>query len=685
LDAFKGDRVGPRHTGEPAAADWGRAHWVSYADRLLAGARAHASPDHARITLPGAEGGYGRVVDGLEGFARTFVLAAFRLAGEQGRGLEELADFYARGVEAGTDPDGANRWVRMDEHAQAKVEAASIALALDMTRPWIWDHLTSSAQERVIEYLSPVVGDETYPRTNWLWFRVVVETFLRSVGGPWSREDIDEDLALHDSFYRADGWLSDGAERAYDHYTGWALHLYPVLWARMRGAEDLAGERSQQDVARLDRFLLDALALVGGDGSPLIEGRSLIYRFAAAAPFWAGVLAGVPSSSPGELRHAANAVVGHFAAAGVPGDGNVLTMGWHREWRPLAQAYSGPGSPYWAVKGLLGVALPAGHPVWSVAAEPLPVERDDTLRVIKAPGWLVSGTRADGIVRVINHGTDHAHPGELAGDSPLYARLGYSTATSPLLDDEAWRSPLEQAVAVIDKGGRATHRTALTPLGDVRVDQSGAVPVAVGGSTWQAHWVTPQERQQRHGSGLAGTIETAGRVTVVSLVRGPWEFRLVRVDDLAAGLDPAGLRLRIGGWAVSGEATAGSADGTSAEVSDGTRFSRLAAVAGDAAVPSEAVAGWTSRTDASPLGPAAAVPYLELPVVPGRWTAVLGELSAAGEAAVTSPAAEFSCTDGAVTAAVRWPDGAATTSRLTHPTDFLPVVNSGSATDPRHV
>ena len=658
----------PRHNGEPAATDWGRADWVSYADRLLAGARVYASPDHARITLPGAEGGYGRAVDGLEGFARTFILAAFRLAGEQGRGLEELADFYARGVAAGADARCANRWVRMDEHAQAKVEAASIALGLDMTRPWIWDQLTPASQAAIIEYLAAVVGDRSYPRTNWLWFRVVVETFLRSVGGPWSQEDIDADLALHDSFYQGDGWLSDGAERAYDHYAGWALHLYPVLWARMQGAGDLAAERSPRDVARLDRYLLDALALVGGNGSPLIQGRSLIYRFAAAAPFWVGVLAEVPSSSPGQLRHAANAVVGHFAAAGVPGSGDVLTMGWHREWRALAQSYSGPGSPYWAVKGLLGVALPAGHPVWSAAAEPLPVERGDTLRVISAPGWLVSGTRADGIVRVINHGTDHARPGELTADSPLYARLGYSTATSPLLDADAWRNPLEQAVAITDASGRATHRTAMEPLA-ARVDDSGAAPVAVGGSTWQAHWVVPDERHQRHGSGLIGAVEVAGRVTVVSLVRGPWEFRLVRVEDLAEGLDAASLRLRIGGWALSGTAPTGSAGGTVAEVTDGTRRSRLAAVPGHAV----AAPGWASRQDADPLGPVSAVPYLELPVTPGRWVAVLSELGEPSEltepgepreAAVTRPAAEFSADNGALTAGLRWPDGAVTATSL---------------------
>ena len=302
-----------RRTSRSATPTGRRDQWLEYADRLLAGARVWASPGAARITPPGEEGGYGRAVDGLEGFARTFLLAGFRLVGEQGRGLDDLADFYRRGVTTGVDPDAEDRWVRMDEHAQAKVEAASIALVLDMTRPWIWDRLDAVTQQRVIDYLAPVVGDDTYPKTNWLWFRVVVQTFLRSVGGPWSAEDIADDLALHDSLVREDGWMSDGFERSYDHYVGWALHLYPVLWARMQGAAELAAGRTASDVAALDRFLLDAVALVGADGSPMIQGRSLIYRFAAAAPFWIGVMAEVPSLSAGRLRHAAGRIVGHFA------------------------------------------------------------------------------------------------------------------------------------------------------------------------------------------------------------------------------------------------------------------------------------------------------------------------------------------------------------------------------------
>lgn len=637
---------------------WAREQWAELADGMLAAVRPYASDGHARITLPGAEGGYGRAIDGLEGFARTFLLAGFRLAGERGADPENLAEWYAQGIAAGTDPSSPDRWVRLDEHGQAKVEAASIALVLDMTRPWIWDRLTPHVQQNVIDYLSPAVGDRTYPRTNWLWFRLVVQTFLRSVGGPWSADDMAEDLALHDSFRRADGWLADGDERSYDHYVGWALHLYPVLWARMAGAEELAAPRRARDTAQLDRFLQDAVALVGADGSPLIEGRSLAYRFAAAAPFWVGAMAEVHSLSPGQLRRAASGVVRHFAENGAFDERGLLSLGWFGSWPRLAQSYSGPGSPYWASKGMLGLALPADHPVWTAQEEALPVERGDTLMAVRAPGWLLSGTRDDGIVRVVNHGTDHAVEGALSGDSPLYARLGYSTATSPLLDEASWVDPLDQSVVLVDAEGRATHRTGMRTLA-VEVQDTDAGLVGVAASTAAAHWLTPAEAQEHYGSGYIGAATPAGHVTVLSLVRGPWELRLVRVDDVADEQDARSLRLRIGGWAVSGPDAASLPTLAGAAAAAGRTTSSISAVIGEPEV------GTTQRADASPLGSTSVVPWLHFPVQEGVRVAAIIELTG------TQPAIQVNaCTaviegegpEGDVT--VTWPDGARTRTPL---------------------
>ncbi|UNX53733.1 DUF2264 domain-containing protein [Georgenia sp. TF02-10] len=678
---------------------WDRDRWAAHADALLAAVRPYASPAHSLITLPGAPGGYGTAVDGLEGFARTFLLAGFRLAGERGQDPDGLAEWYAAGIAAGTDPTSAHRWVRLDEHGQAKVEAASIALVLDLTRPWLWDRLDPAVQERVVDYLAPAVGDETYPQTNWVWFRLVVQTFLRSVGGPHSLAEMQADLATHDSFARPGGWLADGAERAFDHYAGWALHVYPTLWARMAGAADLAAPRAETDRARLDRFLRDAVALVGADGSPLVQGRSLIYRFAAAAPFWVGALAEVPSLPPGLLRRAASGMVDHFARHGAPDRRGLLTLGWHQEWRRLAQSYSGPGSPYWASKGFLGLALPADHPVWTATEEPLPVERADVLAAVAAPGWLVAGTTADGVVRVVNHGTDHATAGAATGDSPLYARLGYSTAAAPLLDEAAWTHPVDQSVVLADDGGRRSHRTGFETL-EVGLTADGAAAVAA--SRAAAHWLDVRADGARHGSGLPGTAEPAGTLTVVSVVRGAWEVRLVRVED-AAG---AARSVQVGGWPLADDDAPAGTTTAAADTPAGTlAAARTGTTAADGAPPGTTVppagadvrtprlrsrlvglhGSWTAAVvdaeDASPLGRHARVPILTGPVATG-WTAVAVALGAPGPVTDNPPAARVDRDHDQDHVTVTWDDGTRTHVRLPRPRPTGPTETGGAAVGP---
>ncbi|MEV4114326.1 DUF2264 domain-containing protein [Nonomuraea sp. NPDC049695] len=629
---------------------WTRDHWATLADHLLLSARRYASETHARVSFPGPPGGYGPDVDGLEGFARTFLAAGFRVAGEGGRDPLGLMEWYAEGLAAGTDPRSPERWVRLDEHGQAKVEAASIALVLHLTRPWLWDRLDAGVRERVVDYLAPAVGSD-YPPINWIWFQIVVEQFLASVGGPYERKDIEDGLALLDGFARRNGWYADGAERSYDHYSGWALQFYPLMWSEMAAGDPAADSRRPVYLERLERYLNDAVHLVGADGSPLIQGRSLTYRFAAATQFWVGARSGTATPGPGLLRRAASGIVRHFTERGAPDEDGVLTLGWHGAWRPIAQSYSGPGSPYWAAKGFFGLSLPADHPVWTAVEEPLPVETGDFHLAVPAPGWLVSGTRADGVVRVVNHGTDHSTPGTNRTDSPLYARLGYSTATSPVLAGEHAAEPLDQSVTILDAGGRPSHRTGFETL---RLDRlpSGTL---VGASRWQAHWVDVETDGQDHGYGLPGTVRLGPWIEVVSAVRGAWELRLVRTDGLplsapdspggAAGPRPAPGALRIGGWPV---AAAEAARGQEPSVSNGTAYSSVVAGAG------LDLSGVISAADSSPLGPWTLVPWCatSAPALPGAWYEVAVHLG--GQEPGSPPSVSWY---GAAAARVTWPDG----------------------------
>src|SRR5690606_26141368 len=80
-----------------------REHWVAAADGLLHAAARYASPGGARIPLPGPPSWNGPDCDGLEGYARTFLLLGWRLSGT-GEADDELVERYTAGLVAGTDP-----------------------------------------------------------------------------------------------------------------------------------------------------------------------------------------------------------------------------------------------------------------------------------------------------------------------------------------------------------------------------------------------------------------------------------------------------------------------------------------------------------------------------------------------------------------------------------------------------
>src|SRR5713101_6655543 len=128
---------------------WTRAHWEHIADVLLEGVRGHASRTHALIFVPDSRGSARRRrSDGLEGFARTFLLAAARLAGSTGEAPGDLAARYARGLTAGTDPASGESWPPIRDVSQPMVEAAQIALGLALSRPWIWDRMSAGERSR---------------------------------------------------------------------------------------------------------------------------------------------------------------------------------------------------------------------------------------------------------------------------------------------------------------------------------------------------------------------------------------------------------------------------------------------------------------------------------------------------------------------------------------------------------
>ncbi|WP_226961667.1 MULTISPECIES: DUF2264 domain-containing protein [Streptomyces] len=524
-----------------------RRDWERTADQLLAALRPFAVHGGAGYQLPGPASGSGPASDALEGYARTFLLAAYRAAHADDAHAEEILAPYAAGLAHGTDPHHPGAWPHPATLPQARVEAAAVAIGLHETRHRIWDRLPDPTRRAVVAWLSGV-SNARVPQNNWLWFRAVVAAFLRSVGAPHSTWDISEALERTEGWYAGGGWYSDGARvpghlSNIDHYNGWALHLFPLWYARISGehAEPDALARHRE---RLRLHLADLVHLTGGDGAPLFQGRSLVYRFAAAAPFFVGALFEATPLAPGLTRRSASGILRYFLDRGALDERGLLSLGWHGRFEPLRQIYSGPASPYWASQAFTGLLLPPDHPVWTEPEQRLPVERGDFVRVIAAPGWLASGTVADGVVRVVNHGTDHTPPDRPARDDPCYARLAYATHTGPDLgppldlsgdpeahprdgDARADQGP-DNRVALLADDNAPSHRS---PLRRRTLHDHTAV------SEHTPHWpVLGEPDRERWPSGP--TVVTA------SVVNGPWEVRIVEVAE-------DGHRVRIGGHALA--------------------------------------------------------------------------------------------------------------------------------------
>jgi hypothetical protein len=160
-----------------------------------------------------------------------------------------------------------------------------------------------------------------------------------------------------------------------------------------------------------------------------------------------------------------------------------------------------------------------------------------------------------------------------------------------------------------------------------------------------------------YGEGRPGRATAAGRLTVYSIARGPWEVRLSRVDSLA---DPTAVRLRIGGWAVAGPKET-TLEPTGVSVTGSGLCSRLVALAGPGVRT-----GVAEYEDASPLGHGVRVPWLEYPAEVGRWVCVLVELrgDTAPEPEPRATAAVEADGGGRWNVRVLWPDGFTTSTQI---------------------
>ena len=307
---------------------------------------------------------YSEETQGVEAFLRPlWGLGPYFTSEDDG-----LLETYIKGIVAGTNPKDDYYWGDVTDFDQLIVEMASLSTCLLLNKEKVWGKFTLLEQKRLSNWLIQV-NDREIPQNNWYFFRILVNVALKKCGQPYSQERIDSDFEVINSFYCENGWYFDGEETQFDYYISFAIHYYSLVYARFMSEED--PKRVEVIKQRATAFAQTFKYWFDGEGEALPFGRSLTYRFAQASFFSALVFADVEALPWGEVKGLISRHLASWMTKEIFSTDGLLTVGYHYENLVFAEGYNAYGSPYWALKTYILLAVPDEHPYWTAKALPL--------------------------------------------------------------------------------------------------------------------------------------------------------------------------------------------------------------------------------------------------------------------------------------------------------------------------
>ena len=316
---------------------WTRAHWEYILARMTYGYAkiAERSGSPARVLYPDDRRGLPDSVDAIESFARIASAWGAWLRNPanpatlnfQGHEIN-LETLLRQALLDGTDPSNPyTYWGDIGHLDQRIVESADIAVTIWMSRERVFNKMTSAEQAQIIAWLAQVDGKGTYT-DNWILFTAMAQAVRHHLGFPSPEDDLDNRLMQIGEFYRGDGWYVDGPTDEFELYNAWMFGWHYFLWTWIDG--DRRPDHRQQVLERGRSFIDGFLHFFGANGSYPAWGRSIVYRFAALAPFAVGHFLKIAPDDPGLLRRVSSGCIRYFYDRGLfdPED-HFVRQGYH--------------------------------------------------------------------------------------------------------------------------------------------------------------------------------------------------------------------------------------------------------------------------------------------------------------------------------------------------------------------
>lgn len=362
--------------------------YIKCLEKILMPLRKYYSEGCAEVECGVHIGNYGEKASKTEGFSRPLWGLAPLWAGGH-----EMADFdkiYLKGLINGTDPNHLEYFGDYTCCNQNFVEMAAIGLALIICPQKIWDPMSDGERENLTKWLWQINKFDMYP-CNWKFFPVLVNLGLKNVGAEYDKKKIADAITDINSYYRGNGWYSDGPNWRVDYYVPFAIYFYGLIYAKVMEKEDHENCRIFKE--RATEFAKDFIYWFSDDGSALPYGRSLTYRFAQCAFFSACIIAGIEPFSMGVMKGIIARNIEYWMNQPIFDNDGILTIGYAYGNINMAEEYNAFGSPYWALKSFLILSLPDDHEFFKVKAEPLPPL--ENLRKIPEAGMVIQRVGGD--------------------------------------------------------------------------------------------------------------------------------------------------------------------------------------------------------------------------------------------------------------------------------------------------
>ncbi|MBP1852916.1 hypothetical protein J2Z17_004375 [Rhizobium halophytocola] len=417
------------------------------------------SEGNARLRLGVSGAHYGSAAAEMESFVRPLWGIAPLVAG--GFGFEDAAR-YVEGLSNGTDPDHPEFWGPVGSHDQRMVEMAGISLAFLLAPDTFWQPLAPAAKDRIERWML-TINDHPTADNNWLFFRILANLAMRKVGRNWSEQAVRAALNRIDEFHLGDGFYRDGKWYQLDYYTPMGMHFYGLLVAQM--ADDIFPDHARRFRQRARAFADNFQHWFDDTGAAIPYGRSMTYRFAQAA-FWAAcAFAGEEVLPWGRIKGLLLRHLRWWSTQPITDRDGVLSIGYSYPNLLVSEAYNAPGSPYWALKTLLVIALADNHPFWQAqeeAAEELPGGRV----LAQTGGFITRRTSNDAVMLTGGQdGREHRYYDAKYSRFAYSSAFAFSVASDATAPDRPERSAVDSGLMVSRDGIAWMTRSGITEAG----------------------------------------------------------------------------------------------------------------------------------------------------------------------------------------------------------------------------